>query len=121
MALELVSGADFWCKLMSRGRPVGFERGAVLGVLFKDPGVLLKDPGVLFKDPGVQPRFYSRRRRCHSRRSVDRFHAAQCFRHGLAAETGPRRVLSRAIFTTSPGDPGVDKLTGGAAGPLWGR
>ena len=30
MALELVSGADFWCKLMSRGRPVdlGGDPGA---------------------------------------------------------------------------------------------
>ena len=26
MALELVSGADFWCKLMSRGRPVDLRR-----------------------------------------------------------------------------------------------
>ena len=68
MALELVSGAVFWCKLMSGGRPVdlggpGVDLRAktqenrpekkILTFTPSPPGVLLKDPGVLLKGPGV--------------------------------------------------------------------
>ena len=69
MALELVSGADFGCKLMPRARPgdLGESRGRFSAYspgkparkflarlpsgTQPEPGVLLKGPGVLFKGP----------------------------------------------------------------------
>ena len=37
MALELVSGADFWCKLMSGGRPVDLGGGPGVDFRAKTP------------------------------------------------------------------------------------